>query len=143
MSLQYRCGAAGVRYRRPGAGRGYSPALLSHHARSGRFLRERRGLYRLREYPSSPREEVTAAWLAARPEHAVVSHESALDLLDLSEIIPNVIHLTVPRSRRGLEAPPGILLHTTASAWTDGSSSPSRAPVRATSSQTGRRSFTR
>ena len=40
---------------------GYSPALLSHHARGGRFLRVRRGLYRFREYPSSPREEVMAA----------------------------------------------------------------------------------
>ena len=92
---------------------GYSPALLAHHARGGRFLRVRRGLYRLREYPSSPREEVMAAWLAAGPGRAVVSPESALDLLELSDVIPNAIHLTVPRSRRGLVAPPGVLLHTT------------------------------
>lgn len=92
---------------------GYGPALLSHHARGGRFLRVRRGLYRFREYPSSPREEVMAAWLAAGPDRAVVSHESALDLLDLSDVIPNAIHLTVSRSRRGLGAPPGVLLHTT------------------------------
>jgi predicted transcriptional regulator of viral defense system len=92
---------------------GYSPALLAHHARGGRFLRVRRGLYRLREYPSSPREEVMAAWLAAGPDRAIVSHESALDLLELSDVIPNAIHLTVPRSRRGLIAPPGVLLHTT------------------------------
>src|SRR4051794_13202981 len=92
---------------------GYSPALLSHHARGGRFLRVRRGLYRFREYPSSPREEVMAAWLAAGPDRAVVSHESALDLLDLADVIPNAIHLTVPRSRRGLVAPHAVLLHTT------------------------------
>ncbi len=92
---------------------GYSPALLSHHARGGRFLRVRRGLYRIREYPSSPREEVLASWLAAGPDEVTVSHESALDLLDLSDVIPNAIHLTVPRSRRGLVAPPGVLLHTT------------------------------
>lgn len=73
----------------------------------------RRGLYRVREYPSSSREEVLAAWLAAGPERTVVSHESALDLLDLSDVIPNAIHLTVPRARRGLAAPPGVLLHTT------------------------------
>lgn len=93
---------------------GYSPALLAHHARGGRFLRVRRGLYRLREYPSSPREEVMAAWLAAGPDRAVVSHESALDLLELSDVIPNAIHLTVSRARRGLVAPPGVTLHTTA-----------------------------
>jgi predicted transcriptional regulator of viral defense system len=92
---------------------GYSPALLAHHARGGRFLRVRRGLYRFREYPSSPREEVMAAWLAAGPDRAVVSHESALDLLDLADVIRNAIHLTVPRSRRGLVAPRGVLLHTT------------------------------
>jgi predicted transcriptional regulator of viral defense system len=91
---------------------GYSPALLAHHARGGRFLRVRRGLYRLREYPSSPREGVMAAWLAAGPDRAIVSHESALDLLDLADVIPNAIHLTVPRARRGLVAPPGVLLHT-------------------------------
>jgi hypothetical protein len=49
---------------------GYSPVLLAHHAHSGRFLRVRRGLYRLREYPSSPREEMLVAWLAAGPERA-------------------------------------------------------------------------
>lgn len=54
-----------------------------------------------------------AAWLAAGPERAVVSHESALDLLEFSDVIPNAIHLTIPRSRRGLVAPHGVLLHTT------------------------------
>lgn len=78
---------------------GYGFALLSHHAKTGRFIRVRRGLYRLREYPSSPREDVLAAWLALGKDVAVVSHESALDLLDLSDVIPDAAHLTVPRSR--------------------------------------------
>jgi predicted transcriptional regulator of viral defense system len=43
----------------------------------------------------------------------VVSHESALDLLDLSDVIPDAVHLTVPRSRRYLPAPPGVKIHTT------------------------------
>ena len=92
---------------------GYSFALLSHHTKSGRFLRIRRGLYRLREYPSSPREEVLAAWLAVGKDVAVVSHESALDLLDLSDVIPDAAHLTVPRSRRNLPSLPGVKIHTT------------------------------
>jgi predicted transcriptional regulator of viral defense system len=54
-----------------------------------------------------------AAWLAAGKERAVVSHESALDLLELSDVIPNRIHLTVPRSRRYLRAPLGVAVHTT------------------------------
>ena len=93
-------------------GCGYSWALLSHHVGSGRLVRARRGLYRFRQYPSSPREEVLAAWLAAG-SGAVVSHESALDLLDLADIIPDAIHLTIPRSRRGWRPPGNVTLHTT------------------------------
>lgn len=44
---------------------------------------------------------------------AVVLHESAFDLLDLSDVIPDAVHLTVPRSRRYLPAPPGVKIHTT------------------------------
>lgn len=92
---------------------GFTWNLLSHHARSGRFIRIRRGLYRLRDYPSSPREEVMAAWLAAGRDVAAVSHASALDLLDLSDVIPDTIHLTVPRSKRHLPSLPGVTIHTT------------------------------
>src|SRR5215211_3126642 len=92
---------------------GYSWALLSHHVKSGRFIRVRRGLYRYREYPSSPREDVLAAWLTLGKASAVVSHDSALDLLDLSDVIPDAAHLTVPRSRRNLPMLPGVKIHTT------------------------------
>src|SRR3989449_11223018 len=79
---------------------GFSRALLSHHAKSGHFVRVRRGLYRFREYPSSRREDVLAAWLAVGKDASTVSHESALDILDLSDVIPAAVHLTVSRSRR-------------------------------------------
>ncbi|MBI3968487.1 MAG: type IV toxin-antitoxin system AbiEi family antitoxin domain-containing protein [Chloroflexi bacterium] len=92
---------------------GFGWDLLSHHARTGRFVRVRRGLYRLRDYPSSPHEEVMAAWLALGPGLAVISHESALDLLGLSDLIPDTIHLTVSRSKRHLPALPGVTIHTT------------------------------
>jgi predicted transcriptional regulator of viral defense system len=93
---------------------GYSRALLAHHAKVGMLQRVRRGLYRLRQYPSSPREEVLAAWLAAGQD-AVVSHESALDILDLSDLIPDSIHITIPRGRRSWRPPEGVALHTTLS----------------------------
>lgn len=94
--------------------RGFSRALLAHHAGAGgRFVRIRRGLYRFRQYPSSPREDVLAAWLSANPGVAVISHESALDLLKLSDIVPRVVHLTVPRSRRSRPRSPGVQVHTT------------------------------
>lgn len=90
----------------------FSSPLLTHHVKNGRFVRAARGLYRLRDYPTSPREELLAAWLRLAPD-AVASHESALDLLGLSDVIPNRIHLTVPRSRRKLAQPSGVTIHTT------------------------------
>ena len=77
--------------------RGISRPLLSHHSRPhGHLIRVGHGVYRVRDYPSSPREDVIAEWLAAGREVAVVSHESALDLLDLSDVVPAAVH---PRSR--------------------------------------------
>lgn len=95
---------------------GYSSQLLSYHADRGRFQRVHRGLYRLRDYPTSPREEVMAAWLTAGKESAVVSHESALEVLGLSDVVPTTIHLLVPRHRRWLRVLPGVTVHTTVQA---------------------------
>ena len=106
-------GQAGYFTAEQARGCGFSRALLSHHVKSGRFIRIRHGLYRFSEYPSSHREHVLAAWLAVGKDVAVVSHESALDLLDLSDVIPDAVHLTVPRSRRSLPSIPGVKIHTT------------------------------
>lgn len=55
-----------------------------------------------------------AAWLAAGKESAVVSHESALEVLGLSDVAPTTIHLLIPRGRRWVHALPGVTVHTTA-----------------------------
>lgn len=91
---------------------GFRRDLLTRHVQSGRYIRIRHGLYRLRDYPTSPHEDVMAAWLSLGAE-AVVSHESALDLFDLGTVIPTSIHLTVPRRRRYTSRPPGTTVHTT------------------------------
>jgi len=95
---------------------GFSPQLLAHHVRSGRYEHVRRGLHRLRGYPGSSHEEVRAKWLAVGAERAVVSHESALDLHDLSDVIPNPVHLLVDRDDRGIRRLQGVTLHTTTKA---------------------------
>lgn len=92
---------------------GFSWERLSNTTKSGRFIRIRRGIYRLRDFPWYPREEVVAAWLAVGKGSAVVSHESALDLLELSDVIPNATHLTVPRGKRSVPRLPGVKMHTT------------------------------
>lgn len=91
---------------------GMDRSTLIHHARpGGRYERVRRGLYRLRHFPSSPHEHVVAAWLVL-PSPAVVSHESALELYELSDVIPNAVHITLPRAKRGQRPRPGVRFHT-------------------------------
>jgi predicted transcriptional regulator of viral defense system len=101
---------------------GYARDMLTYHVRRGTFQRAHRGVYRFRDYPFSPREEVAAAWLAVGKDVAVVSHESALDLWDLSDVVPDSIHLTVPRGRRSLAriSLSGVVIHTTVRPWGDG-----------------------
>lgn len=88
---------------------GFSHALASYHAQSGLFERVHPGIYRLKRFPASPHEDLFVAWLRAGP-HAVISHDSALALYELSDLLPAEIHLIVPRtaSRRH----PGLRLHT-------------------------------
>src|SRR4051812_45939985 len=77
-----------------------SRQLLNHHVRQGRFERVRRGLYRVRGFPSSQHDDVREKWMAVGTDKAVVSHESALALLELSDNVPDKVHLLVPRRYR-------------------------------------------
>jgi predicted transcriptional regulator of viral defense system len=94
-------------------GAGMDRSTLRHHARpGGRYERVRRGLFRLRHFPSSPHEHVMVAWLPLRDAGAVVSHESALELHGLSDVVPDTVHLSLPRSERGQRPRAGVRLHT-------------------------------
>jgi predicted transcriptional regulator of viral defense system len=53
------------------------------------------------------------AWLAVGKDRSVVSHQSALDLLNVGDIIPDCIHISVPRSIRNLPRLAGVAIHTT------------------------------
>lgn len=88
---------------------GFSRSLLSYHVRTGRFARVRPHVYRLAQFPASAHEDLYVAWLEAGSQ-AVISHDSALALYGLSDLLPAQVHVTVPRtaSRRRL----GIRLHT-------------------------------
>jgi predicted transcriptional regulator of viral defense system len=70
---------------------------LAHFASTGRLQRIRRGIYRLTHFPRSRHEDLAIAWLETGP-HSVISHDSALTLYDLSDIMPASIHVTVPRT---------------------------------------------
>ncbi len=93
---------------------GFGGSALTYFVNDGRFIRMYRGVYRLRDFPPSEFEEIAWAWLAMGPD-AVVSHESALEVHGLSDIIPNAVHITLPRSQRYRKAPPGTRIHTAVS----------------------------
>lgn len=113
---------------------GVSSQLINHHTRNGRFESVRRGLYRLRGFPTSEHDEMREKWMAVGMDKAVLSHESALALLELSDNVPDIVHLLVPRRHRGLRRPPGVVLHTrpddeeVTTVWRDGM--PVTAPAR-------------
>jgi predicted transcriptional regulator of viral defense system len=113
---------------------GVSRQLLNHHVRQGRFERVRRGLYHVAGFPSSEYDDLREKWMAIGMDKAVLSHESALALLDLSDNIPDKVHLLVPRRHRGLRRPPGVVVHTrpddekVSTVWRDGL--PLTAPAR-------------
>ncbi|MBA2643110.1 MAG: type IV toxin-antitoxin system AbiEi family antitoxin domain-containing protein [Actinobacteria bacterium] len=113
---------------------GVSRQLLNHHLHQGRFERVRRGLYRITGFPSSQYDDIREKWIAVGPERALVSHESALALLELSDNVPDKVHLLVPRKHRGLRRPPDVVIHTRPddervnTVWRDGM--PLTAPAR-------------
>ncbi|MBI3976430.1 MAG: type IV toxin-antitoxin system AbiEi family antitoxin domain-containing protein [Armatimonadetes bacterium] len=95
---------------------GYTKQNVAYHVRSGRFERIARGFYRFRDFPSSPHEDIIAAWVKAGSSQTVVSHETALALYELSTVRPQRIDLTVLRARRPSgDRPrlPAVRIHTT------------------------------
>lgn len=91
---------------------GYSPQLIAHHLGAGRMVRVRRGVYRLVHFPSGDHEDLTAVWLWSE-RVGVLSHQTALALHDLSDVLPANIHLTLPEAwrKRRLRVPDGVVLH--------------------------------
>ena len=91
---------------------GYSPQLLAHHLGAWRMIRVRRGIYRLVHFPAGDHEELTAIWLWSE-RAGVFSHQTALALHDLSDVLPSQVHLTLPGAwrKRRLRVPDGVVLH--------------------------------
>jgi predicted transcriptional regulator of viral defense system len=91
---------------------GYSSQLLNHHAKAGLVRRLRRGVFRLVHFPPSDQEPLVEIWLWA-DRKAVFSHETALSLHELTDLLPHRVHLTLPASwrRRRLRAPEEVVLH--------------------------------
>lgn len=91
---------------------GFSTPLLARHVRGGRFEHVQRGVYRLAAADVDEHGELFALWLWSHRE-GVFSHETALSLYRLSDVLPDTIHLTVPAAwrRRRLKVPGAVTLH--------------------------------
>lgn len=105
-------GQEGLFTSRQAADAGYSPQLLAHHLKGGRMQRVRRGIYRLKYFPAGEQEELITVWLWSE-QAGVLSHETALSLHGLSDVLPESAHLTLPMEarKRRLRVPTGVVLH--------------------------------
>jgi len=88
---------------------GYSYPAQKFHADRGNWLRVDRGLFRLPEWPVGAHDDLVRVSLWSR-DRAVVSHETALTVHELSDANPAVTHLTVPVSFRS-RPPAGVRIH--------------------------------
>ena len=95
---------------------GYRANKRNYHVGAGNWIRESRGIYRLALFPRPERPDLVMWWLWSRNRsgnpQGVYSHQTALSLHDLSDLMPARIDMTVPRTfRRGAPIPRALRLH--------------------------------
>jgi len=95
---------------------GFARSTQSYHVKTGNWIREHRGIYRLKRYPVTEHGHLVLWSLWSRDRAGVplgvYSHETALALRDLSDANPSKLHMTVPPGfRRNSEIPSALVLH--------------------------------
>lgn len=92
---------------------GYEDSVYPYQVRSGNWVRETRGVYRLAQFPTPSRPDlmVWQLWSRNRQDElqGVFSHATALTLHDLSDVMPAKLDMTVPPGFRRMAAIPGVL----------------------------------
>jgi predicted transcriptional regulator of viral defense system len=95
-------------------GAGYAYSQQHFHVSRGNWLKIDRGLFRLRDFPPGEREDLVrwSLWSCNQKSvpQAVVSHDTALTVHELGDVMPAQVHLTVPPGFRK-EVSPGCVLH--------------------------------
>lgn len=95
---------------------GFQDATHPYHVKCGDWIREWRGIYRIVRYPRTEEGQYVlwSLWSRNRTgiRQGVYSHQTALALFDLSDIMPEKLHMTVPQGfRRHSEIPGVLVLH--------------------------------
>lgn len=98
---------------------GFDERNHPYHVRVGNWVREHRGIYRLAYFPLPERPDLIlwSLWSRDRRDipQGVYSHQTALAIHDLSDLMPAKLHMTVPKDfRRNSEIPGTLMLH-----WAD------------------------
>jgi predicted transcriptional regulator of viral defense system len=91
---------------------GYSTQLLLKHIRAGRLVRVRHGIYRLVHFPAGVHEELAVIWLWSERKR-VFSHQTALGIHDLSDVMSARIHIALRAEwrHRRFRVPESVVLH--------------------------------
>jgi len=103
---------------------GFKPGSQHHHVKVGNWVREHRGIYRLARFPLSDDLQLVLwhLWSQNRAGEplGVYSHQTALSIHELSDVMPARLHLTVPVGfRRNSPIPQVLVLHRATLAGSD------------------------
>ena len=95
---------------------GFNDNLHSYHIKTGNWIREHRGVYRLARFPETEYSHLViwSLWSCDRNGNiqGIYSHETALSLYDLSDVNPAKLHMIVPpKFRRTAKLPEVLRLH--------------------------------
>lgn len=94
---------------------GYSTRMQTYHVQSGDWIREWRGIYRLRYYPNDRPDDLMVWYLWSSNREGtpkgVYSFDTALEIHQLSTWTSNRLHMTVPKDFRRSVYPKGLKFH--------------------------------
>jgi predicted transcriptional regulator of viral defense system len=95
---------------------GFSRTNFHRFLASKQWVRELRGIYRLAHYPVTESPELVLWSLWSRNKQGKVlgvwSHATALDIYDLSDVMPAKMHMTVPKGfRKMANIPKSLVLY--------------------------------
>ncbi len=95
---------------------GYDTNSHPYHVKTGNWIREHRGIYRLSNYPIGERSDLMLWYLWSRNRQeecqGIYSHETALALFELTDLNPGQLHMTVPKNfRRNSQIPPILIIY--------------------------------
>jgi len=95
---------------------GYSYPSQYYQSETGNWIREGYGVYRIADYPVADRPDLVQWSLWSRDRkgkpQGVFSHETALSIYELSDVMPARLHMTVPPSfRKSVRMPAVLVIH--------------------------------